>query len=158
MGGHLPGGLLHRKGANSNHLVGPSHQNAGADDSPPSELMSAPYKGSKVWSYRRSKDCLLLPRSPHRVHGRGSSRSGASLLRNGRILLENAKKKSHYYREQRRERSRSYGQAIAMAGPSWAQQAPEGEGAGSPQDCALASVWTPRKLLALGVTLSGYSC
>ncbi|KAF5919365.1 hypothetical protein HPG69_006117, partial [Diceros bicornis minor] len=77
-------------------------------DSPPRQAhRSAPYKGSKVRSYRKSKDCKYPTQKPHKSRSRSSSRSRSR----SRERADNSgkyKKKSHYYRDQRRERSRSY--------------------------------------------------
>ncbi|ELK19574.1 Cyclin-L2 [Pteropus alecto] len=77
-------------------------------DSPPRQApRGAPYKGSKVRSYRKSKDCKCPAQKPHRPRGRSSSHSRSR----SRERADNSgkyKKKSHYYRDQRRERSRSY--------------------------------------------------
>lgn len=77
-------------------------------DSPPRQAhRGAPYKGSKVRSYRKSKDCKYPTQKPHKSRSRSSSRSRSR----SRERADNSgkyKKKSHYYRDQRRERSRSY--------------------------------------------------
>ncbi|XP_059547555.1 cyclin-L2 isoform X2 [Myotis daubentonii] len=77
-------------------------------DSPPRQAhRGAPYKGSKVRSYRKSKDCKYPAQKPHKSRSRSSSRSRSR----SRERADNSgkyKKKSHYYRDQRRERSRSY--------------------------------------------------
>ncbi|XP_060055835.1 cyclin-L2 isoform X3 [Erinaceus europaeus] len=77
-------------------------------DSPPRQAhRGAPYKGSKVRSYRKSKDCKYPTQKPHKSQSRSSSRSRSR----SRERPDNSgkyKKKSHYYRDQRRERSRSY--------------------------------------------------
>ncbi|XP_019691558.1 cyclin-L2 isoform X3 [Felis catus] len=77
-------------------------------DSPPRQAhRGAPYKGSKVRSYRKSKDCKYPAQKPHKSRSRSSSRSRSR----SRERPDNSgkyKKKSHYYRDQRRERSRSY--------------------------------------------------
>ncbi|XP_024616043.1 cyclin-L2 isoform X2 [Neophocaena asiaeorientalis asiaeorientalis] len=80
-------------------------------DSPPRQAhRGAPYKGSKVRSYRRSKDCKYSAQKPHKSRSRSSSRSRSR----SRERADNSgkyKKKSHYCRDQRRERSRSYERA-----------------------------------------------
>nr|XP_033701298.1 cyclin-L2 isoform X2 [Tursiops truncatus] len=80
-------------------------------DSPPRQAhRGAPYKGSKVRSYRRSKDCKYSAQKPHKSQSRSSSRSRSR----SRERADNSgkyKKKSHYCRDQRRERSRSYERA-----------------------------------------------
>ncbi|XP_065792028.1 cyclin-L2 isoform X2 [Muntiacus reevesi] len=77
-------------------------------DSPPRQAhRGAPYKGSKVRSYRRSKDCKYSAQKPHKSRSRSSSRS-RSCSRERADTSGKYKKKSHYYRDQRRERSRSY--------------------------------------------------
>ncbi|XP_028343802.1 cyclin-L2 isoform X4 [Physeter macrocephalus] len=80
-------------------------------DSPPRQAhRGAPYKGSKVRSYRRSKDCKYSAQKPHKSRSRSSSRSRS----HSRERADNSgkyKKKSHYCRDQRRERSRSYERA-----------------------------------------------
>ncbi|KAK2508925.1 hypothetical protein MC885_004756 [Smutsia gigantea] len=77
-------------------------------DSPPRQAhRGAPYKGSKVRSYRKSKDCKYSTQKPHKSRSRSSSRSRS----HSRERADNSgkyKKKSHYYRDQHRERSRSY--------------------------------------------------
>nr|XP_037841141.1 cyclin-L2 isoform X6 [Chlorocebus sabaeus] len=76
-------------------------------DSPPRQApRSAPYKGSEIRGSRKSKDCKY-PQKPHKSQSRSSSRSRSR----SRERVDNPgkyKKKSHYYRDQRRERSRSY--------------------------------------------------
>ncbi|XP_031519147.1 cyclin-L2 isoform X1 [Papio anubis] len=76
-------------------------------DSPPRQApRSAPYKGSEIRGSRKSKDCKY-PQKPHKSRSRSSSRSRSR----SRERVDNPgkyKKKSHYYRDQRRERSRSY--------------------------------------------------
>ncbi|XP_045715254.1 cyclin-L2 isoform X1 [Phyllostomus hastatus] len=80
-------------------------------DSPPRQAhRGAPYKGSKVRSYRKSKDCKYPPQKPHESRSRSSSRS-RSRSRERADSSGKYKKKSHYYRDQRRERSRSYERA-----------------------------------------------
>ncbi|KAG8505511.1 Cyclin-L2 [Galemys pyrenaicus] len=77
-------------------------------DSPPRQAhRSAPYKGSKVRSYRKTKDCKYPSQKPHKSRSRSSSRS-RSRSRERPDSSGKYKKKSHYCREQRRERSRSY--------------------------------------------------
>lgn len=77
-------------------------------DSPPRQAhRGAPYKGSKVRSYRKSKDCKYPTQKPHKSRSRSSSRS-RSRSRERADSSGKYKKKSHYYRDQRRERSRSY--------------------------------------------------
>ncbi|XP_020011262.1 cyclin-L2 isoform X2 [Castor canadensis] len=77
-------------------------------DSPPRQAhRGAPYKGSEVRSSRKSKDCKYPTQKPHKSRSRSSSRSRSR----SRERMDNSgkyKKKSHYYRDQRRERSRSY--------------------------------------------------
>uniref|UniRef100_A0A2R9C2A6 Cyclin L2 n=1 Tax=Pan paniscus TaxID=9597 RepID=A0A2R9C2A6_PANPA len=76
-------------------------------DSPPRQApRSAPYKGSEIRGSRKSKDCKY-PQKPHKSRSRSSSRS-RSRSRERADNLGKYKKKSHYYRDQRRERSRSY--------------------------------------------------
>nr|XP_054301183.1 cyclin-L2 isoform X1 [Pongo pygmaeus] len=76
-------------------------------DSPPRQApRSAPYKGSEIRGSRKSKDCKY-PQKPHKSRSRSSTRSRSR----SRERVDNPgkyKKKSHYYRDQRRERSRSY--------------------------------------------------
>ncbi|KAB1269268.1 Cyclin-L2 [Camelus dromedarius] len=80
-------------------------------DSPPRQAhRGAPYKGSKVRSYRKSKDCKYSAQKPHASRSRSSSRSRSR----SRERADNSgkyKKKSHYCRDQRQERSRSYERA-----------------------------------------------
>ncbi|XP_047408423.1 cyclin-L2 isoform X3 [Sciurus carolinensis] len=77
-------------------------------DSPPRQAhRGAPYKGSEVRGSRKSKDCKYPTQKPHKSRSRSSSRSRSR----SRERADNSgkyKKKSHYYRDQRRERSRSY--------------------------------------------------
>ncbi|KAH0514816.1 Cyclin-L2 [Microtus ochrogaster] len=77
-------------------------------DSPPRQAhRGAPYKGSEVRASRKAKDCKYLTQKPHKSRSRSSSRSRSR----SRERTDNSgkfKKKSHYYRDQRRERSRSY--------------------------------------------------
>ncbi|XP_006871827.1 PREDICTED: cyclin-L2 [Chrysochloris asiatica] len=77
-------------------------------DSPPRQVRpGVPYKGSKVRSYTKSRDCKYPAQKPPKSRSRSSSRSRSR----SRERAENPgkyKKKSHYYREERRERSRSY--------------------------------------------------
>lgn len=77
-------------------------------DSPPRQAhRGAPYKGPKVRSYRKSKDCKYSAQKPHKSRSQSSSRSRS----HSRERADNSgkyKKKSHYYRDQHRERSRSY--------------------------------------------------
>uniref|UniRef100_A0A2K5E7M5 Cyclin L2 n=1 Tax=Aotus nancymaae TaxID=37293 RepID=A0A2K5E7M5_AOTNA len=77
-------------------------------DSPPRQApRSAPYKSSEIRGSRKSKDCKYPPQKPHKSGSRSSScsrsRSRERVGNPGKY-----KKKSHYYRDQRRERSRSY--------------------------------------------------
>ncbi|XP_077007717.1 cyclin-L2 isoform X1 [Tamandua tetradactyla] len=78
-------------------------------DSPPRQVHpGAPYKSSKVRGYRKAKDCKYAasqkpPKSRSRSSSRSRSRSRERADSSGKY-----KKKSHYCREQRRERSRSY--------------------------------------------------
>nr|XP_019567690.1 PREDICTED: cyclin-L2 isoform X2 [Rhinolophus sinicus] len=77
-------------------------------DSPPRQApRGAPYKGSKVRGYRKSRDCKCPAQKPHRSRSCSSSRS-RSRSRERADSSGKYKKKSHYYRDQRRERSRSY--------------------------------------------------
>ncbi|KAM9245182.1 cyclin-L2 isoform 1-T1 [Dugong dugon] len=77
-------------------------------DSPPRQVRhGAPYKGSKVRSYTKSRDCKYPTQKPPKSRSRSSSRSRS----HSQERAENPgkyKKKSHYYRDERRERSRSY--------------------------------------------------
>lgn len=110
MGCHLPGGLLHRKSDSGSTSGGSKSQSRSRSrsDSPPRQAhRGAPYKGSKVRSYRRSKDCKYSAQKPHKSRSRSSSRS-RSRSRERADTSGKYKKKSHYYRDQRRERSRSY--------------------------------------------------
>ncbi|XP_055984415.1 cyclin-L2 isoform X2 [Sorex fumeus] len=76
-------------------------------DSPPRQAhRGAPYKASKVRSYRKAKDCKCPPQKPPTSRSRSSSRS-RSHSRERPDHPGKYKKKSHYYREQRRERERS---------------------------------------------------
>lgn len=110
--GHLFGGavLPHRKSDSGSTSGGSKSQSRSRSrsDSPPRQAhRGAPYKGSKVRSYRKSKDCKYPTQKPHKSRSRSSSRSRSR----SRERADNSgkyKKKSHYYRDQRRERSRSY--------------------------------------------------
>lgn len=107
---HPPGGLLHRKSDSGSTSGGSKSQSRSRSrsDSPPRQAhRGAPYKGSKVRSYRRSKDCKYSAQKPHKSRSRSSSRS-RSRSRERADTSGKYKKKSHYCREQRRERSRSY--------------------------------------------------
>lgn len=77
-------------------------------DSPPRQAhRGATYKGSKVRGYHKAKDCKFSAQKPRKSRSRSSSRSRSR----SRERADNSgkyKKKSHYYRDQRRERSRSY--------------------------------------------------
>uniref|UniRef100_A0A8C5Y024 Cyclin L2 n=1 Tax=Microcebus murinus TaxID=30608 RepID=A0A8C5Y024_MICMU len=77
-------------------------------DSPPRQAhRGAPYKGSEVRGSRKSKDYKYPAQKPHKSRSRSSSRSRSR----SRERAENSgkyKKKSHYSRDQPRERSRSY--------------------------------------------------
>ncbi|TEA39289.1 hypothetical protein DBR06_SOUSAS2110032 [Sousa chinensis] len=113
VGGHPPSGLLHRKSDSGSTSGGSKSQSRSRSrsDSPPRQAhRGAPYKGSKVRSYRRSKDCKYSAQKPHKSQSRSSSRSRSR----SRERADNSgkyKKKSHYCRDQRRERSRSYERA-----------------------------------------------
>nr|XP_058921013.1 cyclin-L2 isoform X3 [Kogia breviceps] len=106
-------GLLHRKSDSGSTSGGSKSQSRSRSrsDSPPRQAhRGAPYKGSKVRSYRRSKDCKYSAQKPHKSRSRSSSRSRSR----SRERADNSgkyKKKSHYCRDQRRERSRSYERA-----------------------------------------------
>ncbi|XP_012589994.1 PREDICTED: cyclin-L2, partial [Condylura cristata] len=77
-------------------------------DSPPRQARrSAPYQGSKVRSRRPAKDCKRPGQKPRRSRSQSSSRS-RSRSRERPDGSGKYKKKSHYYREPRREHSRSY--------------------------------------------------
>lgn len=110
--GHLLGGgvLPNRKSDSGSTSGGSKSQSRSRSrsDSPPRQAhRGAPYKGSKVRSYRKSKDCKYPAQKPHKSRSRSSSRSRSR----SRERADNSgkyKKKSHYYRDQRRERSRSY--------------------------------------------------
>ncbi|KAI1231524.1 hypothetical protein IHE44_0007977 [Lamprotornis superbus] len=82
-------------------------------DSPPRQFNhSSAYKGSKVRSYKKSKDykdkysAHKARKSRSRSSSRSRSRSRERSDHSGKY-----KKKSHYYRNQRHERSRSYERA-----------------------------------------------
>lgn len=112
VGGHPLGGtvLPHRKSDSGSTSGGSKSQSRSRSrsDSPPRQVhRGAPYKGSKVRSYRKSKDCKYPPQKPHKSRSRSSSRS-RSRSRERADSSGKYKKKSHYYRDQRRERSRSY--------------------------------------------------
>ncbi|XP_056652016.1 cyclin-L2 isoform X1 [Monodelphis domestica] len=77
-------------------------------DSPPRQANhGGSYKGSKIRTYKKSKDYKYAAQKPRKSRSRSSSRSRSR----SRERSDNSgkyKKKSHYYRDQRRERSRSY--------------------------------------------------
>uniref|UniRef100_A0A8C6K613 Uncharacterized protein n=1 Tax=Melopsittacus undulatus TaxID=13146 RepID=A0A8C6K613_MELUD len=80
-------------------------------DSPPRQFNhSASYKGSKVRSYKKSKDYKYSAHKPRKSRSRSSSRS-RSRSRERSDHSGKYKKKSHYYRNHRHERSRSYERA-----------------------------------------------
>lgn len=99
-----------RKSESGSTSVGSKSQSRSRSrsDSPPRQApRGAPYKGSKVRGYRKSRDCKCPTQKPHRSRSCSSSRSRSR----SRERADNSgkyKKKSHYYRDQRRERSRSY--------------------------------------------------
>ncbi|KAF3820431.1 hypothetical protein GH733_015940 [Mirounga leonina] len=110
--GHLFGGavLPHRKSDSGSTSGGSKSQSRSRSrsDSPPRQVhRGVPYKSSKVRSYRKSKDCKYPTQKPHKSRSRSSSRS-RSRSRERADSSGKYKKKSHYYRDQRRERSRSY--------------------------------------------------
>lgn len=139
MGGHLPGGLFTGKRTVAPHLVGPSHRGRrGAGRTPHHQAHRCPYKGSKVRSYRRSKDCNYSAQKPHKSREPELLPLSEPLTGTGGYFWK-IQEKSHYYREQRRERSRSYertGHRYERDHPGHSRTG--GEGVGSPQDCALA--------------------
>uniref|UniRef100_A0A8D0KTI0 Cyclin L2 n=1 Tax=Strix occidentalis caurina TaxID=311401 RepID=A0A8D0KTI0_STROC len=71
---------------------------------------SSSYKGSKVRSYKKSKDYKYSTHKPRKSRSRSSSRS-RSRSRERSDHSGKYKKKSHYYRNHRHERSRSYERA-----------------------------------------------
>nr|XP_002724252.4 cyclin-L2 isoform X1 [Oryctolagus cuniculus] len=77
-------------------------------DSPPRQApRSAPCRSSEARGPRKPKDCKCPPQKPRKSRSRSSSRSRSR----SRERAENSgkyKKKSRYYRDERRERSRSY--------------------------------------------------
>lgn len=80
-------------------------------DSPPRQFNhSSSYKGSKVRSYKKSKDYKYSTHKPRKSRSRSSSRS-RSRSRERSDHSGKYKKKSHYYRNHRHERSRSYERA-----------------------------------------------
>ncbi|NXP76054.1 CCNL1 protein, partial [Ramphastos sulfuratus] len=80
-------------------------------DSPPRQFNhSSSYKGSKVRSYKKSKDYKYSTHKGRKSRSRSSSRS-RSRSRERSDHSGKYKKKSHYYRAQRHERSRSYERA-----------------------------------------------
>ncbi|KFP55188.1 Cyclin-L1, partial [Cariama cristata] len=80
-------------------------------DSPPRQFNhSSSYKGSKVRSYKKSKDYKYATHKPRKSRSRSSSRS-RSRSRERSDHSGKYKKKSHYYRNHRHERSRSYERA-----------------------------------------------
>lgn len=112
VGDHLLGcaALPHRKSDSGSTSGGSKSQSRSRSrsDSPPRQAhRGAPYKGPKVRSYRKSKDCKYSAQKPHKSRSQSSSRSRS----HSRERADNSgkyKKKSHYYRDQHRERSRSY--------------------------------------------------
>lgn len=80
-------------------------------DSPPRQFNhTSSYKGSKVRSYKKSKDYKYSTHKPQKSRSRSSSRS-RSRSRERSDHSGKYKKKSHYYRNHRHERSRSYERA-----------------------------------------------
>ncbi|XP_032935497.1 cyclin-L2 isoform X1 [Catharus ustulatus] len=80
-------------------------------DSPPRQFNhSSAYKGSKVRSYKKSKDYKYSAHKARKSRSRSSSRS-RSRSRERSDHSGKYKKKSHYYRNHRHERSRSYERA-----------------------------------------------
>ncbi|NWV38588.1 CCNL1 protein, partial [Grantiella picta] len=80
-------------------------------DSPPRQFNhSSSYKGSKVRSYKKSKDYKYSAHKARKSRSRSSSRS-RSRSRERSDHSGKYKKKSHYYRNHRHERSRSYERA-----------------------------------------------
>ncbi|KAJ7398698.1 Cyclin-L1 [Pitangus sulphuratus] len=76
-------------------------------DSPPRQFNhSSAYKGSKVRSYKKSKDYKYSTHKARKSRSRSSSRS-RSRSRERSDHSGKYKKKSHYYRNHRHERSRS---------------------------------------------------
>ena len=109
-GGPSPGGLLHRKSDSGSTSGGSKSQSRSRSrsDSPPRQAhRGATYKGSKVRGYHKAKYCKFSAQKPRKSRSRSSSHSRSR----SRERADNSgkyKKKSHYYRDQRRERSRSY--------------------------------------------------
>lgn len=109
-GGPSPGGLLHRKSDSGSTSGGSKSQSRSRSrsDSPPRQAhRGATYKGSNVRGYHKAKDCKFSAQKPRKSRSRSSSHSRSR----SRERADNSgkyKKKSHYYRDQRRERSRSY--------------------------------------------------
>ncbi|XP_023370922.1 cyclin-L2 isoform X1 [Otolemur garnettii] len=94
-------------GSTSGHSKSQSRSRSRSDSPPRQVHRSAPYKGSEVKGSRKSKDCKCPTQKPHKSQSRSSSRSRSR----SRERADNAgkyKKKSHYYRDQPRERARSY--------------------------------------------------
>ncbi|RMB91619.1 hypothetical protein DUI87_31848 [Hirundo rustica rustica] len=80
-------------------------------DSPPRQFNhGSGYKGSKVRSYKKSKDYKYSGHKGRKSRSRSSSRS-RSRSRERSDHSGKYKKKSHYYRNHRHERSRSYERA-----------------------------------------------
>ncbi|XP_063273506.1 cyclin-L2 isoform X2 [Prinia subflava] len=80
-------------------------------DSPPRQLNhGAAYKGSKARGYKKAKDCKYSGHKGRRSRSRSSSRS-RSHSRERPDHAGKYKKKSHYYRNHRHERARSYERA-----------------------------------------------
>ncbi|XP_048206023.1 cyclin-L2 isoform X4 [Perognathus longimembris pacificus] len=77
-------------------------------DSPPRQAhRGAPLKGSEVRGSRKAKDCKYPAQKPHTSRSRSSSRSRSR----SRERVDHSgkyKKKSHYYRDERREHLESY--------------------------------------------------
>ncbi|KAM6173595.1 cyclin-L2 isoform 1-T1 [Erethizon dorsatum] len=102
--------LPHRKSDSGSTSGGSKSQSRSRSrsDSPPRQAhRGAPYKGSEVRGSRKPKDCKYPTQKPHKSRSRSSSRSRSR----SRERVDHSgkyKKKSHYYRDQRRERSRSY--------------------------------------------------
>lgn len=105
--------VLHRKsdsGSTSGGSKSQSRSRSRSDSPPRRAHRGAACKGSKARGYRKSKGCQCPTQKPHGSRSRSSSRS-RSRSRERADSSGKYKKKSHYYREQRRERSRSYERA-----------------------------------------------
>uniref|UniRef100_A0A5F8GIE3 Cyclin C-terminal domain-containing protein n=1 Tax=Monodelphis domestica TaxID=13616 RepID=A0A5F8GIE3_MONDO len=96
-----------RSASPKRRVTGSSRSRSRSDSPPRQANHGGSYKGSKIRTYKKSKDYKYAAQKPRKSRSRSSSRSRSR----SRERSDNSgkyKKKSHYYRDQRRERSRSY--------------------------------------------------